>query len=145
MPAPLRLQILDAVEAALKLISTGAGYHTSPVVTRVWLTPEQHSTFPVLTVTEGSGSTFVPRAAGRVYEHGFVVAIHGYVKANDGKLRGQWLEELHADVVACLLASEDLGGLVRQMEFGALDTDEGFWEPIGAFIQDVTVRATEVF
>jgi hypothetical protein len=151
MTEPIRDQVLDQIVAVLTALVTDPAAAAPPaVVTRQWQPLEQFNEFPVLIVTEASGSTLQLRTLSNEYEHAFRVDIVGYVKGDDQVIRSRALERLWHDVVKALLANATLatGGLgselVRDITIdGPRETDGGLWEAFGAFVQPVTVWFTE--
>jgi len=138
---PLREQVLVALVKVLQGISVGAGYQTTPAtVTREWKTVQQHNQFPVLTVVDGPASQLVIRALQNWFEHRFVATIWGYVHADDQVGRSTQIERLWADVIKAVIGKATLDGLVEDLiPDPGRETDEGTWEPFGAFAQDVTI------
>lgn len=165
-PEPVREKVMVALADQLATITAGDTYWTTPsLVTRelLWITqynqplgvgPDPTATQldagPVLGIMRSSGSTFeriLHGAANRpvveAFEHEMRVTVWGFVKATPGVIAGTWAERLFQDHLACLLATSRLGTLARQSiePDGALDTDDGFLEPLAFFAQDWLVCA----
>lgn len=153
MAEPTRDQILEQLVAVLLALATDPAAAAPPViVTRTWRPVESFTEFPVLIVTETSGSTLKLRTLSSEYDHAFKVDIIGYVKADDQVVRSRALERLWHDVVKALLANATLATagpgteLVRDVVIdGARETDGGLWEHVGAFVQPITILFTEQF
>ena len=147
MAEPLREQALVALVAALETISGtrpwGGAYLNTPIVARVYKTPMQHTQFPVLLLLEGPGSTFEIAGVDGMFQHKFSIVVYGYVHGDDATTRTTWLQRLWDDVITVLEANRILGGVSSDIEIGALETDEGELEPLGAFAQTITVTLFE--
>lgn len=126
----------------------GGPYPNLPRVERVAITIDQAPESPHLFVIEGSGSTLLVEATGGAgnahFVHQFRVLIGAYVKGDDQVVRSTWLQRLWDDVVRTLVLNETLGGLCRDLVIdGPLETDEGEYEPYGAFSQPITITIDE--
>lgn len=161
---PLRERILAMMAERLATIGAGERYWTTPKVTRslreIDQYPESDLRQGVLGVmrSEGSTLTLLPGVhvddAGRVkYRHLVTAAVWGYV-AEDADmtlpgavLAGTRLERLWRDHVTCLLADDELGGLVIDLspDAGPLRTDRGGIEPRAWFEQRWVATADEPF
>jgi hypothetical protein len=156
MAEAVREQALAAIATKLAAMTGtrpwGGSYADNPVVDRIYHKPENVTQFPHVCVIEGAlGSTFDIEATGGAqaaqFLHAFKVAIYGYVKGDllGGTPRSTWLQRLWDDVVKTLLANATLDGAVRDLTLDpGVETDEGELEPVGVFVQLVTVEIDEM-
>lgn len=152
MPEPPRELVLRQIVTKLQGMTGvrywGGSYLNAPVVERRWADIERVGSLPHLIVTEASGSRLDLVETGGAglarFTHAFRVLIRGYVSADATDGRSTWLERLWGDVARTLLANQTLGGEARELALeGEYETDEGEWEPLGAFAQVVTVSVEE--
>lgn len=135
-----REQALAEVVAILAGLNDGprfwGGVYPNPVtISRVFAVPAQRAQFPVLIVTDATGSRreWTTGGVGRYVDH-FTFMVYGYVIGNDEVTRSMWLERLRYDVLLTLAKATVPRGHLRNFDFSRPEeTDQGASEPMGVF------------
>lgn len=150
-----REQALAALKALLEGMTGtrhwGGSYEHPVLVERTFRPFETTPSLPWLGVVADSGSTFEVMAnVGLEASHTdrLRVVIYGWVRGNDATSPDQWRERLHRDVRLTLSAGQRLGGLIRGVEWGEEETDEGALAAAGiagaGFAQGLTLILDDV-
>ena len=140
-----REEILEALETALKTITTANGYGNNvATVSRHFRHYSELNSFPALMIIPGPGEVKVLDGLRQIEREEFLIGIRGYVKAGrdttwSGKLSTA-LESLIADIRACVAKNRDLGiSFVYYLEVKNIDPYFDWKQQIG--ICDVVVNA----
>lgn len=123
---PLRYRLLEAVAESLRKIAIGNGYYTDLYEVVVgWRNPTQILRYPLVCVTQGTGSTR-PRTLHQVkHEHYMRVEVHAFVSGNAEVSRELALASIEEDIYRRLVEdAEDLGGLLVPGSKGTVGVEE---------------------
>jgi hypothetical protein len=143
---PRPVQVMQQAAYLLSAIGADSTWFSPgpPFITDRYRAPQDWTEHPVLCVVPGPGWQVDLRQL-EEFSHRFVFTVWGAVKGDDALAPWKLMIRLWYDVRRALLgARSGMAGLVTELMFtGPPETDEGTFDPIAAFAQDVVVSYYE--
>lgn len=139
-PIPVREQVLAAVHGRMAAFCTPA-VTGGPTLYRNRRKEVPDAAMPALNMLDGGHDDPAEEAA--YTEYPLTVSVDGFVKATADEALGPALSDLHARVVAALLADRTLGGVAVDLTEGGMVSDLNHGtgtSPQAKFTQFFTVR-----